>query len=461
MALSLSSLLSTQTKEQIYQLGLSVATALGLPVTSWSAGDPTRSTYHFLSEIGETFEEIGGAFIGAGFLDEAEGAHLVYFAEQQYGVIVPEATYATCDLLLVNTGGNVYNEDENDVTVSNPETAATYRNTAAIALSSAIETTIAAASDGLILPQASINVESTADFPASGTFVVGEIVDDSFVGTGDRAPVIVTYTGKTATTFTGCSGGTGYELHEFDAVHGSYDVVTVEAEEAGSDGSSAVGEINSLTTALLGVVVYNTTIAVGADAPSDDEVRDLCRESLAAKSPNGPKDAYSYFIKQVVAGARVRTYPDSDTGDVLIYVAGPAGAITADERDDAEEAVLANATPLCITPTVASASAVAIPVTYELWLYSSVSQTATEVQDAVSAALTTMLGARPIGGDIIPPALTGSIYQSMIVSTIRNVYPNHVFRVTVSAPAGDTALTNTQVATLGTVTPTINFVADP
>lgn len=457
MALSLSSLLTVQTKAVIYELGLSVATALGLPVTSWSAGDPTRSTYHFLSEIGETFEEIGGAFIGAGFLDEAEGAHLVYFAEQQYGVEVPEATYATCELLLVNTGGNVYNEDENDVTVSNPETGATYRNTAAIVLSSVIETTIAGASDGDTLPQATITVVSTADFPSSGSFVVGEIIGDDFT----TAPAVVTYTGKTGTTFTGCSGGDGFLLQSDYAVHGSFDVVTVEAEEAGSDGSSSIGEINSLTTALLGVVVYNTSAAVGADAPSDDEVRDLCRESLAAKSPNGPKDAYSYFIKQVVSGARVRTYPDSDTGDVLVYVAGPAGAITSDERDDAEEAVLAYATPLCITPTVASATAVPVAVTYTLWLYSSVSQTATEVQGAVEEALETMLAARPIGGDIIPPATTGAIYQSMIVSTIRNVYPNHVFRVTVATPAGDTALTNTQVATLGTITATINFVADP
>ncbi len=63
-------------------------------------------------------------------------------------------------------------------------------------------TYVAAASAGAALPQATITVDSTADFPTSGTF-------NLYVG---GVAQVITYTGKSATTFTGCSGGTGTML---------------------------------------------------------------------------------------------------------------------------------------------------------------------------------------------------------------------------------------------------------
>lgn len=65
-------------------------------------------------------------------------------------------------------------------------------------------TTIAVGSNGLSLPQATINVVNTGDFgasyfPSSGTV---KVVTAAGVQT-------VTYTGKSATSFTGCTGGAG------------------------------------------------------------------------------------------------------------------------------------------------------------------------------------------------------------------------------------------------------------
>lgn len=54
-------------------------------------------------------------------------------------------------------------------------------------------TTISAVSAGAVLPQATINVVSTAGFPASGTVLIQNQV--------------ISYTGVTATTLTGCTGG--------------------------------------------------------------------------------------------------------------------------------------------------------------------------------------------------------------------------------------------------------------
>lgn len=61
------------------------------------------------------------------------------------------------------------------------------------------KTNIAAASNGQVLPQATVNVGSTARFAATGSFKV-------LTTAGVQ---LVTYTGKTATSFTGCAGGTG------------------------------------------------------------------------------------------------------------------------------------------------------------------------------------------------------------------------------------------------------------
>jgi hypothetical protein len=67
-----------------------------------------------------------------------------------------------------------------------------------------IATTIAAGSNGLALPQSTINVASTAGFSIDPITGVGTIVVTTSAG-----PQTVTYTGLTATSFTGVLGGTG------------------------------------------------------------------------------------------------------------------------------------------------------------------------------------------------------------------------------------------------------------
>lgn len=61
-------------------------------------------------------------------------------------------------------------------------------------------TTIAAGSNGAVLPVATLSVASTTGFPTSGTV---EVV------TSDGRPTRVTYTGLGTGTLTGCSGGQG------------------------------------------------------------------------------------------------------------------------------------------------------------------------------------------------------------------------------------------------------------
>ncbi len=385
MSVSLATLLVQQTKAQIYTYALSVATAIGLPVTSWTAGDPTRSLFHVESEMLASLEEMVVGYIQSGFLDYATGDWLTILAEQVYGVVVPDATFATCDVEMTNDGGGLYaGIDAGDLTFKSTISGKTYTNT------------------------------------TGGTLASGP-----------------------GTTLT----------------------VTVVADEAGSDSSAGAGEIDDMVTALDGVTCTNALAAIGVDEQDEDTTRQQCRDKLSSLSPNGPKGIYSYVARNAELTltngiTRAREYGDSDTGQVTVYVAGPAGAVSAADLALVEDAIATYATPLCITPTVSSAANVTVAVTYTIWIYKSCNKTADEIEEEVEDALELMFAAQDIGGDIVTAASTGYLYQSLILSTILNTFPQ-AFRVSVSAPSGDTALTNGQVAALGTVTATVNIVVDP
>ena len=77
----------------------------------------------------------------------------------------------------------------------------------------------------------------------------------------------------------------------------------------------------------------------------------------------------------------------------------------------------------------------------------------------IAAALQRVFASERIGGDIIEPATTGYLYKSLIESTIRSTHAQ-AFRVALTSPATDTALENNEVAVLGAITATINFIDD-
>jgi hypothetical protein len=387
MAIPLSTLLVRAGKTAIYNTALAVAEAVGLPVDTWQAGDPTRSYYHLESEILAELEDLAIGFISSGFLDHAEDDWREILAEQVYGVEVPEPTHATTDVVLTNGGGGNYSGIEaGDLTFKNSTTDKTYTNTTG---------------------------------------------GDLLSGPG--------------TTLT----------------------VTVVADEAGSESSAAAGEIDELVTTLLGVTCTNPTAAVGVDSWDRATTIQQCRDKLGSFSPNGPREAYSYVARNSeLTGTdvvtRVRVYADSDTGDVTVYLAGAAGSVAEADRALVEEAILTWATPLCITPTVLSATPVVVPITYQLWVYKRLGKTAAEIEEEVEEALETMFAGRPIGGDIITPATTGKLYRSLIESTIRGLYAEaDAFRVSVSLPTDDPDIDNNEVATLGTITATVTIERDP
>ena len=380
------SLLIQETKAQIYARGLAVAADLGLPVTSWIAGDPTRSLYWYLAETLEALEVMVAGYVSSGFLDYASGDWLALLAKQLYNVDKVEATYAETSVVLTNSGGGLYTIEPGDVVVKSATSGKTYTNTSGGTLASGPGTTLA------------------LDFVA---------------------------------------------------------------DEAGAASTALPTEIDTMVTVLLGVTCSNPLAAVGLDAEQDEALRDRCRAKLGMLSPNGPRGAYDYVVRtsaltMVQDITRSRTNGDSTTGDVVVYVAGAGGAVDTASVTAAQTAVEKWATPLCITPSVQNCSTLLVSIAYELWLYTSVGATVDAIKAQVAADLLTMFAERPIGGDIIAPATTGTLYQSLIASTIRAAYPDAAFRVLVTSPAGDTAMAINQVATInGTPTANIHLESDP
>lgn len=375
--LTLSQLFSVETITNLYQRGLDVADALGLPVTSWRAGDPTRSLYWYTAEILNTLETAVSDYIKSDFLDYASGDWLTFVAEQKYGVERIEATYAAGDLTLSNAGTNQYDFDPGDLTFYNSTNQKTYHST----------------TGGTLAP--------------SGTLVV-----------------------------------------------------SFEADEAGADSSAALDEIDELVTTFLDVSISTSEAAIGVDEQSDVSLREQCRDSLGALSPNGPLDAYTFVAKNsdltgVTEITKADSIGNSVTGDVSVYLAGPTGAVSSGSRDAAEAAILQWATPLCVTPTVASAANVPITITATVEIYSTVGETESAIQTAVQDALSDFFASdeNRIGGD------DGALHASKIESVIFSAFPGYIFNVTLSSPSGDTSIAAGQIATIsGTPSITVVFV---
>lgn len=264
----------------------------------------------------------------------------------------------------------------------------------------------------------------------------------------------------TGKTYHSTSGGT------LAAGPGTWLDVSVEADESGSASSAGAGEISEMVTPLLKVSCSNAIAAIGQDEQSEETTRQQCRDKLGSLSPNGPKEGYSYVARNpdltgTNAVTRVRVFPTSDTGNVVVYVATSSGGVLEVDRASVEAAILKWSTPLCITPTVLSAGNVVINVSYEIWVYQSVNQTEAQIQASIQTALQQLFATRPIGGDIIVAGGSGFMYASLLLSTIRGVFGDKTFRATLAAPAADTALANNQVAALGSVTGIVHLVVDP
>lgn len=245
-------------------------------------------------------------------------------------------------------------------------------------------------------------------------------------------------------------------------------VLDIVADVPGSVSSAAIGDIDTIITPLTGVTCSNPAAAIGYDAEPAQSIVTSCHAKLAMMSPNGARDAYNYVcttpsLSGTSAITMARSSGSSLTGAVTVLVAGPNMPIGAPDLALASAAVQSLCTPLCITPTVVSADAAVFNITYQAWGYQSWSVTTAQAAALIEAALRLWFAARPIAGDVVPPATAGIMYVSMIAGAIQGARPDKITRVLVTLPASDQMLSATQKPICGTVTASVpfTFIPDP
>ncbi len=378
MTINVKTLISAQTAAYFLNVGLELAAAVGLPVTTWRAGDPTRSLYKFLAEALGERDGVVAEFVKAGFLSTAEGEWLEVLADETFGVTKTQAGFAEPTITLRNDGGGFYDLAAGDLTVKSTESGVTFHST-------------------------------------SPPLIGG-------------VPGVLS-AGVTAT---------------FELV----------ADTEGSAGSVGIDELDELVTTLPGVVILSSTAAFANDAQSDEELREQCRASRGALSPNGPRDAYEYVARNpALTGStgvtRARAVGDGATGGVTLYVAGPSGAVAGAVVDAVQDAVDLWSVPLAASCTVVSATALAATLTVTVNKSDTNASTDEQIETAIETAIVALFAATKIGG------VDGVISASVLTKTVHatDAYDS----VDVGYDPGDgivdfIALLSTQVPTLASLT---------
>lgn len=139
MTININVLWAVNSAEKIFDMGIQVAQALGLPTTSWRTGDPERSLYKYLAEVLAAHDGQVSSYIKAGFLSSAvtdanetgDSGWLKLLALETFGVTVPDAAYATPSITLRNDGGGNYPRLVGEITVKSTASGKTYHNTSA------------------------------------------------------------------------------------------------------------------------------------------------------------------------------------------------------------------------------------------------------------------------------------------------------------------------------------------
>lgn len=291
----------------------------------------------------------------------------------------------------------------------------------------------------------------------------------------------VTFTNSTATPYTHATGALILAHATTGATYRNTSPVTIGAnttvanvpiasDAVGTTSNAAAGAITGIVApSMPGVTVTNPLAVLGSDDETVAALVPRARASLAATSPNGPKDAYNYIAKTPAYAAtstaitRSATYSDPLTGNVYVYIATASGAPSPTDVAIVQAAIDKWAEPWCVTATAVAATQVTINVAYEIWVKSSLSEL--QITTAIANALSVYFAAIPIGGTITPPS-TGAVFANEILITLASTTldgtatgtPLGVVRANLTTPAADTSLTNNQVPVLGTVTSSVHFL---
>lgn len=133
--LSVTSLVTALTPDQVKASLYKLADTFGLNTTAWQKLSPTRTIFAIVAQLFSGFTAILATLAQAGFLDTAAGSWLDLLAFYVFGVTRIPATFAIGNVTIDNAGGGDYTFDPGDLQVLNSTTGKTYANTAQVTIS--------------------------------------------------------------------------------------------------------------------------------------------------------------------------------------------------------------------------------------------------------------------------------------------------------------------------------------
>lgn len=233
--------------------------------------------------------------------------------------------------------------------------------------------------------------------------------------------------------------------------------VPIKAVEYGEDGNSAGGSQLSLISPIVGVddscyLPYDGT-SLGLDIETDEELRARLLERTSNFTAPFTEAGLPVFIKENIAGVTrvwvqtatpsagyVTIYFTRDNDSNIIPTAAQVNAVKNAIIDEDNGIKPANTPDSYVV--VAAPTAVPINITF-----SSLSPNTTAMKTAISETLTDYFKSASVsvGGDILLNEINALIY-----SVIDEDGNSPTFAL--SAPSSDTSISNSQLATLGTIT---------
>ncbi len=389
--IQLTDLLTPATSAQIRASIVAALVSMGIPANQWRTSGSLSSMLTAICVQLANFSVAVSQAVGGFYLPYSVGGWLTLLAYYVYGVTRIPATFPQGAVLLTNLGGAIFSGPSyapGQVTFQDPSTGNTFVNTQQITLGA--------------------------------------------VGTSTAQQTI-----------------------------------TVQGTTAGSAGSAGAGAITTIVTTMLGVTCTNPSAVVGVDAQSDPDLRTQCIASRAANSVRGPATAYAFYAKYTLGpggislpltnslGAtvninRTQPPPPSHTGQVVVTLASPSGAVSSVDLAAATANIQANAYVSGTTLTVQSATDVPYAPTLVIYCQSVPGLQSASVASAITPELTAFLSLYPIGGIALPVAAPSGVQQGLFGSEVQSVIEDAVetlgSRVVLITGLTDLALVNGQVA---------------
>lgn len=142
---SIEQLVKPVTTEEAKTSIYNVLAVLGVSTTSWQPGAIVRAMIAAVAIIIAFVSRVISQIAKGGFLEYSSGSWLTLLAKHVYGVERVQATYASGEVTLTNTGGGVYVLGADDLILTNLDTGKNYRNTAGFTLNALDDVTISIA----------------------------------------------------------------------------------------------------------------------------------------------------------------------------------------------------------------------------------------------------------------------------------------------------------------------------